>query len=440
MEKKNERLRILSEGEMISNDTRATRINNNDLIIGPSGAGKTRGYVMPNILQANESMIVADTKGSLYGEMAPYLRQKGYRVVCVDTRDTLSSFGYNPLDYIHRNPSTGRWLDQDILKLCSLLSPIENGRDPFWDQATRALLCALVGYVMERLPEEEHNLTSVVKLFKLTDEQRHELFLALEAEDPDSFAVQQYGMMLCLSKAKATTGCITGMLGEKISSLAMEGPERMFCASERLNFSDLGRQKMAVFLTVSDTDRSMDRLTNLFYTQALQELCNSADSSPDHRLEVPVRIYLDDFATNVFIPDFDKIISVIRSREIYVSVILQSISQLDTLYGKSAACTILNNCDTCLYLGGQDVDTAQYISVKANCRIDRVLNMPISEAYLFTRGQLPRKVTRFDVSRHEQYERMVEARLAEEYGDFLPAPDAEAFCGSDLDRGPNEKL
>ena len=402
-------LRILAEGALISNNTRQTGINNNDLIIGPSGAGKTRGYVMPNILQANESMIVADTKGSLYGEMAPYLRQRGYRVVCVDMKDTMSSFGYNPLDYIHRDSITGRWDEQDILSVCAALAPVENARDPFWDLSARALLCALVGYVLECLPENEHNLHSVMDVFNMPEDYRRELFQARLDECPESFAVRQYRMFLELSKAKTTMGCVVGILGEKLSPMALEGPLRMFTAAERLSFSDLGRSRMAVFLNVSDTDRSMDRLTNLFYAQALHELCESADHYPDHRLPVPVRIYLDDFATNVYIPDFDKIISVIRSREIYVSVILQSISQLDSLYGKSAACTILNNCDNCLYLGGQDVDTAHYIGVKANCRIDRVLNMPLSEAFLFTRGQLPRKVSRFDVSRHGMYVAMLEA-------------------------------
>lgn len=134
----------------------------------------------------------------------------------------------------------------------------------------------------------------------------------------------------------------------------------MFSCPQRIDFRSLGREKTAVFLTISDTDRSMDGLVNLFYTQALQTLCNSADKDyPDHRLPVPVRFILDDFATNVRIPDFDKIISVIRSREIYVSIILQSISQLSALYGSGESTTIINNCDNCLYLGGQDVEDCQ---------------------------------------------------------------------------------
>ena len=131
----------------------------------------------------------------------------------------------------------------------------------------------------------------------------------------------------------------------------------------------------------------------LFRSQALQGLCRSADRDyPDHRLPVSVRFILDDFATNTVIPDFDSIISVIRSREIYVSIIIQSLSQLEGLYGHAKAMTIINNCDNCLYLGGQDVETASYFSLKMNRTVDTILNLPLDAAILFTRGQRPRRV------------------------------------------------
>jgi type IV secretion system protein VirD4 len=184
----------------------------------------------------------------------------------------------------------------------------------------------------------------------------------------------------------------------------------MYRCRERIDFKSLGREKTVVFLAVSDTDRAMDGLVSVFYTQALQVLCGSADRDyPDHRLPVPVRFILDDFATNVRIPDFDKIISVIRSREISVSVILQSISQLSSIYGQEAAMTIINNCDNCLYLGGQDVETARYIAVKANKTADTILNMPLDRAYLFTRGTRPKLVEKYDICTHEAYSQLREA-------------------------------
>ena len=182
----------------------------------------------------------------------------------------------------------------------------------------------------------------------------------------------------------------------------------MYRKPNRVDFRALGREKTAVFLTISDMDRSMDRLVNLFYTQAFQALCRSADRDyPGHALPVPVSVILDDFATNACIPDFDNIIAVIRSRGICVSIILQSISQLEAIYGQSRAMTIINNCDNLLYLGGQDVETARYISVKANKSADTILNMPLDEAWLFTRGRAPRKVEKYDMTTEKMVPIMV---------------------------------
>ena len=332
--------RILARDETRSNDTRATGLNNNDLIIGPSGAGKTRGYVKPNIMQGNESMVIADTKGSLIHELGPLLRRKGFRIVNIDFTDTLHSDGYNPLDYIRYDAHRNLYSEQDILTLCAALVPLECLHDPFWERSARTLLASLVGYVLECLPPEEHTLEYVVKLF-LAEEacypigpqpQRiyRELLRELGQEQPDSFAYRQFLFHNTLQGSDKTEACVQSFLAEKLGPLSYDGPLHMFRCPRRIDFRALGQEKTAVFLTISDTDRSMDGLVSLFYTQALHTLCASADRDyPDHRLPVPVRFIFDDFATNARIPDFDKIISVIRSREIYVSVILQSLSQLD---------------------------------------------------------------------------------------------------------------
>ena len=408
--------RILAQNEFVSNSTWDTGINNNDLIIGPSGAGKTRSYVQPNILQCNESMVIADTKGSLRWKFGPLLQRHGYRVINLDFTDALSSDGYNPLDYIRYDARRGKFLEQDINSLCTALIPPGDLRDRYWDESARTLLAALVGYVLEVLPPQEHTLEYVIRLFTTEDRgvpsQRvyHQLLGELAQEQPDSFAARQFQLYSVVQNSDKTDSCIQSFLSRAITPLSYDGPLHMYSCSQRIDFRTLGREKTAVFLTISDTDRSMDTLVNLFYTQALQTLCNSADKDyPDHRLPVPVRFILDDFATNVRIPDFDKIISVIRSREIYVSIILQSISQLSSLYGHGECMTIINNCDNCLYLGGQDVETAQYIATKANKTADTILNMPLDRAYLFTRGQKAKIVTKYDVRTHEAYRELSEA-------------------------------
>ena len=409
--------RILAQGQLISNSTRTTGINNNDLIIGPSGAGKTRGYVKPNIMQCNESMVIADTKGSLKEELGPLLRRRGYQVFSLDFTDTLASDGYNPLDYIRFDPKRGKYVEQDIQTLCAALVPLGDKRDAFWEESARTLLACLVGYVLEVLPRVEHTLDYVVRLFTATDGsgglgQRiyGQLLQELAQEQPDSFAARQFQLYNVVQNSEKTDSSIQAFVSRALGALSYDGPMQMYRSGRRVDIKALGREKTAVFLTISDTDRSMDGLVNLFYTQALQTLCASADKDyPDHRLPVPVRFILDDFATNACIPEFDKLISVIRSREIYVSIILQSISQLSALYGHEKSMTIINNCDNCLYLGGQDVETARYIAAKANKTADTILNMPLEQAYLFTRGQKPRLVVKYDLHTHEAYCELPEA-------------------------------
>ena len=351
--------RILAQDCYMSNDTWVTGLNNNDLIIGPSGAGKTRGYVKPNILQCNESMIIADTKGNLIDEVGPVLRDNGYKVILMDFKDLSRSYGYNPLEYIRYDKRRKKYVEQDIMTIAEALVPVTSQREPFWEVAAKMYLTSLIAYVMECLPKREHTLKYVIDLFgEIHTGNFRKLLGELQAVNPDSFAVQSFKLFEDTGKSEKTEASITGVLGEKLNGLGFDAAVKMYSARKRIHFQDLGREKTAVFLTISDTDRSMDRMVSLFYTQALHTLCDSADLDyPDHRLSVPVRFILDDFATNAVIPNFDNLTSVIRSREIYVSIILQSITQLYAIYGRDKSVTIINNCDNCLYLGGQDITT-----------------------------------------------------------------------------------
>lgn len=395
----NNTCRILAEAKLRNNNTWETGLNNNDVIIGPSGAGKTRSYVKPNILQGNESMIITDTKGSLQDELAPIMRKKGYKVIQIDFTDCCSSYGYNPFDNIRYDEKREKYVEQDILTIAACLIPLKDTKDPFWDLSARMYVECLIGYTLECLPKCEHNLESVVTLFDwLGTKEFDQLFYELEEQNPKSFALKRYKMFQSNRAADKMHESIKGIIAENLSTLTFDDVNILYHKGDRICFENLAKEKTIVFLKISDLDRSMDKLANLFYTQALQVLCNSADRDyPTHRLPIPVRFILDDFAANVYIPDFDKIISVIRSREIYVSIILQSISQLEALYGHEKSITILNNCDNCLYLGGQDVETAKYMSVKANKSINTILNMPLQNAWLFTRGVEPEIVKKFNV-------------------------------------------
>lgn len=409
--------RILAQGHAISNDTWITGLNNNDLIIGPSGAGKTRGYVIPNILQCNGSMVVADTKGTICPEVGPILAQEGYKVMEINLADcALSPYGYNPLAYIRRD-RYGRFSEQDILTLAACTVPVETLHEPYWENMARIYLESAIAYVLEALPQEEQDFTSVVRLSGEmgVGGKYKKLMEELAVIDPESFALSRYRMFQSVSEnAGTTSSCIHSFLASKISPLAFDGAKKLFKNPNKINIKRLGREKTAVFLTISDTDSSMYRLANLFYTQALHTLCDLADKSAGHRLKVPVRFYLDDFASNVVIPDFDRIISVIRSREISVSVIIQSLSQLESLYGSPKAMTVLNNCDNMLCLGaGRDISTARYISYQVNKPVSAVLNTPLSEAWLLTRGEAAQQVRKYDLKSHRLYNRLPEAARPE---------------------------
>lgn len=421
--------RILAEGWTTSNDTWATARNNNDLIIGPSGAGKTRGYVLPNILQMSESIIVTDTKGALHGQVGHVLERHGYDVMCINLSDCLASpWGYNPLLFIRHDGKRDKYDEQDIMTIAAAIVPDEpRNDDPYWHRAARMLLESLISYVLECLPEEEHNLTSVVKLFShMNDGTVDRLMGELGDIDPDSFAAARYKMCASCRTADRMWASIVGILAEKISVLSFDGARALLTSEKRIDFRTLGRKKAAVFLEISDTDRSMDRFAGLFYAQALHVLSDEADHSPGHRLAVPVRMILDDFAAGAKIEDFDGITSVIRSREISVSIILQSVTQLEALYGPARAATIINNCDQCLYLGGQDVGTARLISTKANKSVNTILQMPLSDAWLFVRGQQPQQVRKYDLTAHPLYHELPEARTMAPAAEIQEPTRAEA--------------
>ena len=214
---------------------------------------------------------------------------------------------------------------------------------------------------------------------------------------PDSFAAAKFGMFSSVITSEKTWGCIEQFVAEALDIYDLPEVSPIFSANrEYVNLHAIGREKTAVFLNVSDTDRYADTMVSLFYAQAMQVLCNDADRSPDGRLPVPVRFIMDDFASSVYIEDFDRLISIIRSRNISASVILQSLPQLETRYNYAQSQTIIANCDHILYLGGQDLDTAVYIGSRINRTADKVLQPPGDKAYLMVRGkqgQMVDKVT-----------------------------------------------
>ncbi len=392
MNKEMKNARILAKDILVSNDTRETGLNNNDLIIGASGAGKTGGYVIPNIQNMTGSLVVSDTKGSLEKRFAESLKAQGYDVYTLDLVNPMRSWGYNPLKGI-RHYEDGSYREQDVLTLANTLMPSLDEREPFWEKAAASYLAFLIAYAMEALPVAEQNMCSVCELHRIFIQKKGDLtFVKWVDAHPEGFCAKTYWKMRASMGADKMWSSINEFANRALAPFDFKEAKHIFERSDSFDIRWLGQKKSVLFLNVSDTDRAFDDIVNVFYTQTLQLLCSEADASPDGRLRVPVRIIMDDFATSARIPDFDKVISVIRSREISVSLILQSMTQLESMYGEAPATTIVNNCDHLLYLGCQDQKTAEFIGCRAYKTPEAVLCKPRDKAYLLTNGEKARLV------------------------------------------------
>ncbi len=394
MENKRYGERVLAENVSVSNDTVITGLNNNDLIIGSSGSGKTGGYVIPNLQNISESLVVSDTKGLLKRMFRQALKEKGYDVYTIDLVNPEHSYGYNPLDAIRRYPD-GSFREQDVLTLANILVPTLDSKEPFWEQSARGYLAFLIAYCMEVLEPEEQNMISVCELHRafMQSGGKAAFFSNMEC-DQTSFAMKKYQHLAGLKDAEKTWSCVMEFATRALESFEFKEAAHIFQSSRNFDIRSLGERKTVLFLNVSDTDRTFDVFVNIFYSQALQVLCDLANQDLEGRLKVPVRIIMDDFATSARIPDFDKIISVIRSRDISVSLVLQSLTQLESMYGKAVATTIINNCDHILYLGTQDMETANFIGCRAFKMAEDVLCMPRDKAYLLENGVRARLVSK----------------------------------------------
>ena len=348
-------------------DPRTAR-NKNVLIIGGSGSGKTRFWLKPNLMQCTSkkypvSFVVTDPKGSIVTECGKMLLHYGYRLKILNTINFKKSMHYNPFAYIHS--------EKDILKLVTALIANTKGEgktgDDFWVKAETLLYTALIGYIHYEAPEEEQNLSTLVEMVNTMEVREDDeefqspvdiLFAKLEKEHPDHFAVKQYRKFKLA--AGKTLKSILISCGARLAPFDI-AELREIMSDDELELDTLGDRKTALFLIMSDTDTTFNFVIAMLQSQLFNLLCDKADDVYGGRLPVHVRCLLDEFANIGQIPNFDKLVATIRSREISASIILQSQSQLKTIY-KDAADTIVGNCDTTLFLGGKEKSTLKEIS------------------------------------------------------------------------------
>ena len=345
-----------------------TARNKNVLVIGGSGSGKTRFWLKPNLMQCNSekypcSFVVTDPKGSVVVECGKMLRRFGYRIKIFNTINFKKSMHYNPFAYIHS--------EKDILKLvtCLISNTKGDGKtgDEFWQKAETLLYCALIGYIHYEAPVEEQNFATLIEMLNSMevreDDEEFEnavdlMFKELAKEKPDHFAVRQYAKYRLA--AGKTLKSILVSCGARLAPFDIE-ELREVTAYDELELDTLGDRKTALFLIMSDTDSTFNFVIAILQSQLTNLLCDKADDVYGGRLPVHVRFILDEFANIGQIPQFDKLIATIRSREISASIILQSQSQLKAIYRDNAD-TIVGNCDTMLFLGGKEKTTLKEIS------------------------------------------------------------------------------
>lgn len=356
--------KILSQNVYIGLNGKKHRRNLNTLVIGGSGAGKTRFYGKPNIMQCNTSYVILDPKGEILRDTGALLEKEGYIIRVIDLINMNRSHGYNPFTYIKD--------DKDVLKLITNLirnTTPKNSQstDPFWEKSETALLEALCLYLLNEAPEDEQNFSMIMEMIVAADPKEDDedymspldyLFYDLEKVKPESLAVKQY--KIYKQAAGKTAKSILISVGVRLAAFNL-GSIASLTYHDELELEKMGERKTALFAVIPDNDSTFNFLIGMLYTQLFQMLYYSADIIHNGELPVPVHFVMDEFA-NVALPDeFDKLLATMRSRQIFVSIIIQNLAQLKALY-KDAWESLVGNCDTLYYLGGNEQSTHKFMS------------------------------------------------------------------------------
>jgi type IV secretion system protein VirD4 len=338
--------------------------NKNILVIGGSGSGKTRFFVKPNLMQMHSSYVVTDPKGTVLVECGKMLKNGRYKIKVLNTINFSKSMHYNPFAYIRS--------EKDILKLVNTIIVNTKGEgqqsgEDFWVKAEKLYYTALIAYIWYEAPEEEQNFAMLIDMIDASEAREDDenfknavdlLFEELEADNPNHFAVRQYKKYKLAAGKTAKSILIS--CGARLAPFDIK-ELRDLMEYDELELDTLGEEKTALFVIISDTDATFNFVVSIMYSQLFNLLCDKADDVYNGRLPVHVRMLLDEFANIGQIPQFEKLIATIRSREISASIILQSKSQLKAIY-KDNADTIEGNCDTTLFLGGKEKTTLKELA------------------------------------------------------------------------------
>lgn len=392
---------------VFSTDSKITGINNNILVVGGSGSGKTVSVLEAILLETYQRSVIATvTKRKIVDKYTPLMDGRGYDVLNIDfVHPEHGNAAYDPLDYINS------YADITFVARSIVLANPKKERttaDPYWDDAAISLLSAIISFVLVR--RSNPTFANVLEMLDcLTFEEAEgqiktnydEEFSFLESRDASHFAVTNWKSFKKLPVK--TAGCVYGTLNTTVDSVFSPELRTMFRMRRKVDFEELSTNKTALFVISSPVNPSLNSFINMFYAHAFKQLFEFGEEQSDGMLPIPVHILADDFATGCPVPLFDQYISIFREKQISVTLLIQSESQLVSLYGIDAATTIINNCDSYVFMGSNDLVTAQNISIRSNRPVEDILHMKLGNQILFRRGAKPKLGKRYNIYENETY-------------------------------------
>lgn len=396
---------ILGKDTKLSINDIKTKLNNNVIVEGTSGCGKTRSVVIPNILNLNASYVVVDAKGIIYTSTNKFMRKNGYNVKVLNLRDFKDSSHFNPFAFIHT--------EQDIRRITEVLtSKIKDMKDPYWQMEAANYLDAYIYTMMLFNDKKYRNFEELFRIKRMYESDDYKEYGKLFRSKFNSYFegskiyetfLNKFEDAIKLKNTQNTDKCVLSMVDSCISMFNNE--ELLSLTSKNdFDFTELGKEKTIYYVITSDTDRSMDSLASIFFDIAFQELVNYADSLPKQRLKVPVRFIMDDFATNITVSNnFPALISSIRSRNISTMIIIQNIGQLKSKFGFDAE-TVIGNNSTYIYMGNNDITSAQRIAeYTMNLNASDILKIPYNEEIIMINGKEPIIEDKYNLEDHPNY-------------------------------------